>query len=105
MRFLIFISFVLFISNQNKLENPIIRALKSDHPKIKKVTEKIDQHELQIMISYIDEKNNSYDYDFNLNAKNYFYPASTVKFPLLPIYPTPLFNFSISKGLIFIFFF
>ena len=65
MRFLIFISFVLFISNQNKLENPIIRALKSDHPKIKKVTEKIDQHELQIMISYIDEKNNSYDYDFS----------------------------------------
>ena len=82
MRFLIFISFVLFISNQNKLENPIIRALKSDHPKIKKVTEKIDQHELQIMISYIDEKNNSYDYDFNLNAKNYYYPASTVKFPI-----------------------
>ena len=82
MRFLILISFLLFISNQNKLENPIIWALKSDNPKIKKVTEKIDQHELQIMISVIDEKNKSYDYDFNLNPRNYYYPASTVKFPI-----------------------
>ena len=34
------------------------------------------------MISIIDEKNNIYDYNYNLNARNYYYPASTVKFPI-----------------------
>ena len=83
MRILVFISCLLFLSNHNKGENPIIRALKSNHIKIKRVTEKIDQHELQIMISIKDEKNNIYDYDYNFNPRNYYYPASTVKFPIV----------------------
>lgn len=45
----------------------------------------IDQYEVQIRYTQIDRKNDSViftDYDFKVDKHNYFYPASTVKFPI-----------------------
>lgn len=45
----------------------------------------VDQYEVQIRYTQIDRKNDSIffrDYDFQVDDQNYFYPASTVKFPI-----------------------
>lgn len=65
--------------------NPLEQVLRSEHPKIKKVMDQVDQYEVQIRYSQIDRKGDSIqftDYDFQVDEKNYFYPASTVKFPI-----------------------
>jgi hypothetical protein len=61
-------------------------TLASDNSKIKKVMSNPDNFELQIIYTQIlRDKNNKVsfkDFTYNLNADNYFYPASTVKFPI-----------------------
>ncbi len=45
----------------------------------------IDRYEVQVRYTQIDRKNDSIfftDHDFQVDAKNYFYPASSVKFPI-----------------------
>ena len=52
---------------------------------IRKVMDRVDQHELQILYTRIHrtkDKIQFTDYEFNLNNSAYFYPASTVKFPI-----------------------
>lgn len=70
--------------NENIPTDPLAHALASENPKIKKVMEQLDEHEVQIRFTRIDRKNDSIvftDYDFQVDKNNYFYPASTVKFP------------------------
>ena len=46
--------------------------------------ENLDQHEVQIRYTQIDRRKDDVsftDYDFQVDKENYFYPASTVKFP------------------------
>ncbi len=72
-------------SNAPENENILEIALSSQNPKIKRVMDSIDQFEVQIRYTKIDRRNDSIlftDYDFQVNEKNYFYPASTVKFPI-----------------------
>ncbi len=69
------------IQNENLLEE----ALYSQHPKIKRVMDSLDQYEVQIRYTKIDRRNDSVfftDYDFQVDSDVYFYPASTVKFPI-----------------------
>ena len=64
--------------------NPLLLALSSENPKIKQVMDSLDQYEIQIRYTRIDRKNDSVfftDYDFQVDENQYFYPASTVKFP------------------------
>ncbi len=71
-------------SQQNKA-SILDRALASENPKIKQVMDSIDQYEVQIRYTQIDRRNDSIiftDYDFDVADENYFYPASTVKFPI-----------------------
>ncbi|MFD0861279.1 serine hydrolase [Sungkyunkwania multivorans] len=59
--------------------------LGSDHPKIKKVMADPEAHEVQVIVSEIlkeDEDVIFIDHHFQVNDSNYFYPASTVKFPV-----------------------
>tara|TARA_R110002050_G_scaffold147676_6_gene273638 strand:+ start:2425 stop:3552 length:1128 start_codon:yes stop_codon:yes gene_type:complete len=66
--------------NLNYLET----ALSSKNPKIKRVMDSIENHQVQIRYTQIDRRNDSViftDYDFQVNDSIYFYPASTVKFP------------------------
>lgn len=66
--------------------NPIELVLKSQNPKIQVVMDNAREHELQIIYTQINRNKNGkisfQDYQYNVNSKNYFYPASTVKLPI-----------------------
>lgn len=70
-------------STQNDL---LKKTLASDNTNIKRVMENPKQYELQIIYTQIvrDKKGkiSFKDYTYHLDAKVYFYPASTVKFPI-----------------------
>ncbi|MEQ9567178.1 MAG: hypothetical protein RLN85_15420, partial [Pseudomonadales bacterium] len=60
------------------------KALASENPYIRQVMANLGAHEVQIRFTQINRRNDSIfftDHDFQVNAENYFYPASTVKFP------------------------
>jgi len=67
-------------------ENPIKRALKSNSDEISVVMTNFDGHEIQILFSEINQETKDSisfrDYSFQVNDSNYFYPASSVKFPV-----------------------
>jgi hypothetical protein len=79
---LIFLEFGCSATKKNILQE----ALASDNPKIKNVMSKPDDFELQIIYTQIfRDKNNKVtfkDFTYHLNTDNYYYPASTVKFPI-----------------------
>ncbi len=73
------------ISCSKKTRNPLETVLQSEHPAISKVMERIEDYEVQILYTEIERdiegKVRFIDHSFQLNSKNYFYPASTVKLP------------------------
>lgn len=81
-----FIFLLLLLSCGKASKNPIKIALSSSNPKIKKVVDSLEKHEVQILFTLVkrstDNQVSFEDYAFNANEKNYFYPASTVKFPV-----------------------
>lgn len=81
--FLVFVC-LIFSCKKEEPKNPLLEALKSENRKISVVADSIEQHEVQIRYTKIDRRNDSIiftDYDFQVEKNNYFYPASTVKFP------------------------
>ncbi len=77
--------FVVSCENTNKATNPLDHVLASENIKIKRVIDSLDQYEVQIKFTQINRNNDSIifkDYDFQVDDNNYFYPASTVKFPI-----------------------
>ena len=84
---LILFLFCLLVSCEkvNKVVNPLDHALASENIKIKRVIDSLEQYEVQIKFTQINRDNDSIifkDYDFQVDDNNYFYPASTVKFPI-----------------------
>ena len=79
---LIFLEFGCSATKKNILQE----TLASDNPKIKNVMSNPEAFELQIIYTQILRDKNSKvsfkDFTYRLNAENYFYPASTVKFPI-----------------------
>lgn len=74
---------VISCSNNPPMDS-LVKALSSQDPKIKTVMDNLEAHEVQIRYIQIDRRNDSIiftDYDFQVDENNYFYPASTVKFP------------------------
>lgn len=74
---------VISCSNNPPMDS-LVKALSSQDPKIKTVMDNLEAHEVQIRYTQIDRRNDSIiftDYDFQVDENNYFYPASTVKFP------------------------
>lgn len=66
-------------------EDPLSVALASEDPNISNVMARLADHEVQVLFSQIDRRNDSVfftDYSFQVDKNNYFYPASTVKFPI-----------------------
>ncbi|MGZ0015857.1 serine hydrolase [Yeosuana sp. AK3] len=86
MRSLVFITLLFTLSCNYKSENPILEVLSSTNLKIKTVVDHIQNHEVQILLTEI-ERNGDFvsfkDYSYQVNDSNYFYPASTVKFPIV----------------------
>ncbi|MRH98965.1 hypothetical protein GH721_00335 [Kriegella sp. EG-1] len=84
--FLLLIVSALLYSCKEKVvtANPIQFVLNSKNEKIKRVIDSVAQFEVQILYTQIEHKNDSIifiDYNFQVDSQNYFYPASTVKFP------------------------
>lgn len=74
---------VISCSNNPPMDS-LVKALSSQDPKIKNVMDNLEAHEVQIRYTQIDRRNDSIiftDFDFQVDKNNYFYPASTVKFP------------------------
>lgn len=77
--------FMISCHTEKLHRNPLQVALASELPAIKRVMDSLKKHEIQIKYTQIDRKNDSVvfaDFEFQVNAKHYFYPASTVKFPV-----------------------
>lgn len=66
-------------------KNPLEVALSSENSKIKQVMDSIAKYEVQVLYTEVLEKEEQVifkDYSFQVNDSNYFYPASSVKFPV-----------------------
>jgi hypothetical protein len=76
----------LFSCQGEQMEKPLENILySSEEEAIRRVVDNIDRHELQILYTQIDRTNGQIqlvDHKFGVNDSAYFYPASTVKFPI-----------------------
>lgn len=83
--FFLFLCFLL-IGCSGAKKNILQETLVSKKESIKRVMDNPEEFELQIIYTQIIRNQNNEvkfkDYTYNLNAKNYFYPASTIKFPI-----------------------
>ena len=83
--FLLFVcSFLIASCAESDPGNPLETVLDSKSPLIKRVMDNLDKHEVQIRYTQIDRSKGEVvftDFDFQVDHENYFYPASTVKFP------------------------
>lgn len=64
--------------------DPLETVLASENPNIRRVMDSVAHYEVQIRYTQIDRDEDRIlftDYDFQVDADRYFYPASTVKFP------------------------
>ncbi|MGV6831145.1 MAG: serine hydrolase [bacterium] len=85
MRLFIFVFLLITFSCNTETKNPIEKALDSQKQNIRQVVDSIDQYEVQIKLTTINRLKDSIafeDYEFQVDDSTYFYPASTVKFPL-----------------------
>ena len=66
-------------------QNPLNEVMALDLPKIKAVRENLEDHQVQLLLIKIEEKNQSLSFKsfrFQQEDSTYFYPASTVKLPI-----------------------
>lgn len=67
-------------------KSPLEVALHSENPKIKKVMDNLDEHEVQILFTEVLEDESGKvtfkEDSFHVDENTYFYPASSVKFPI-----------------------
>ncbi len=85
--FLLVLSLLISCGFQDKTTelNPLEIVLNSKNSNISRVVDSLDKYHIQIKFTQITRKNSATtfkDYEFQVNATNYFYPASTVKFPI-----------------------
>lgn len=82
-----FIIVILLLGCQKEINNqPLREILASNHPAIRTVMDNKKAHEIQIMVSEIIDNGSSglkaSTHRFQVDDSNYFYPASSVKFPV-----------------------
>ncbi len=86
MKYILSILISILIITSCTQKTPLETVLNSDSEKIKTVMQDPERYELQIIYTRIKRgKNDSIsftDYEFNVNDSIYFYPASSVKFPI-----------------------
>ncbi len=87
MRFIISVLILLCFccSKEEPTKDPLLHVLNSKKIEIKRIMDSIDIHEVQIRYTEIVRKADSIifkDHDFKINDSVYFYPASSVKFPV-----------------------
>lgn len=70
---------------QEGVNDPIVHVLASEDPRIEAVMRNLQVHEVQILYTEINRKGDSVtftDHVFQVDGDSYFYPASSVKFPI-----------------------
>ncbi|MEX0291444.1 MAG: serine hydrolase [Flavobacteriaceae bacterium] len=70
---------------EESYNTPLERVLASSNPDIRRVMDSVEQFEVQIRYTQVNRDDDGIsftDYDFQVADENYFYPASTVKFPI-----------------------
>lgn len=82
-----FLSIIISCGTQEKIEsgNPLEIVLATNIPNIKRVMDSLQLHAVQIRFTQIERENGKAsfkEYDFQVDSTRYFYPASTVKFPI-----------------------
>ena len=86
MRIIFVLMVFLIFSCNTENKNPLEVVLSSKNDKIKNVINNLADHEIQILYSEIIRdatgKVSFNDYSFQVDDSTYFYPASTVKFPI-----------------------
>lgn len=83
--FAAFALFLNFACNQQEKKPILETALSAEDPKIQRVMEDPEQYELQVYFTAIERKGDSVifrDDSFRVDPDKYFYPASSVKFPI-----------------------
>lgn len=85
-KYIIFLCVLLVFSCSERapFDNALDAALASKDLRITRILDSIGPHEVQIRFTQIDRIKDSIiftDYDFQVDGNNYFYPASTAKFP------------------------
>lgn len=95
------VAFLISCGSQEKIDtrNPLEIVVASQNPNIKKVMDSLDQYAVQIKFTQIERNNGAVtfkDYDFQVDSTQYFYPASTVKFPIAVL---TLFKLNSLKGM------
>ena len=85
--FFFFLLSCLTVSSQKQQPSNFLSDLLKQHPKeFKSVLDKKKTYEVQILYTQIDRDENNAPhfttYSFNVDTARYFYPASTVKFPV-----------------------
>jgi hypothetical protein len=77
---------MVFIMSCQENKNPLELIMNSELPKIKSIKSELASHEVQILYTQIERSadwNPSFnEFSFQLEADNYFYPASTAKLPV-----------------------
>lgn len=80
------IAVLIFSCERNENHKTALEiVLASENPKIKRVMNAVDQHEIQVIYTQIERKNGKVyftDDTYQVDSNQYFYPASTVKFPI-----------------------
>lgn len=82
---IIIVSFFISCTSEKSYNNALDAALQSDNPKVRRVMDSLEQYELQILYTQVSRAGDSVvlkDFDFQLNTEKYYYPASSVKFPV-----------------------
>ena len=83
--FLLTLLFFLGCTSKDS-KNPLEKVLASNNSKIKGVTDDLEKYEVQILYTEVTRdslgKATFKDYDFQVDDRIYFYPASSVKFPI-----------------------
>jgi len=87
MRVFVILLFIMVFNcaKESAISNPIEYVLNSEDSKIKSITKNIEPFEIQIKYTEITRENNKpvfKDHAFNIDDNSYFYPASSVKFPV-----------------------
>ncbi len=85
MKSFLYLACLIFITGCAQQKSVLPRITKSKNSKLSKVFENVEEHEVQIIYSKINRKDGKVSFDdqkYRVDAKAYFYPASTVKLPV-----------------------
>lgn len=85
MKHFLILLFLVFLLISCAKQNPLEKAIASKNKQIKKVIDSVKNYEVQVLFTKILQENGKTtfkDYSYRVDKNTYFYPASSVKFPI-----------------------